>query len=163
MLYASAMDKKEALEEVCRALQGDRSQKAIAKKAGLTESKVSLYANGRQFPRDESRRKLAIGLGCEGLEQFDRALNLVGFKPELARDPEKLKAAIRFFDVGEDPEKAAAAALETIEDPALTGFLNDFSRLIDEARKAGESHVEGLSSLRRNLIFYCSRAGSPES
>lgn len=163
MLYASAMDKKESLKKVFRALQGIRTQKEIAEKAGLRESKVSLYANARTFPRDDGRRKLAIGLGCDGLEQLDRALNLVGLRPELADDPEKLKAAINFFDVGDDPEKAADAALYNIEDPALAGFLSDFSRVIDQARKEKESHLEDLSSLRRNLIFHWSRVGSPES
>ena len=165
MLYAPAMNKGEALRKVFLALQGNRSQKEIAEKAGLREPKVSLYANAKQFPRDANRRKLAIGLGCESLEQLDRAINLVELRRELGEDPEKLKALIGLFEEGADPEKAAAAALENIEDPKLAGILREMSRHIDDAMKAGDtmvSVVEGLSSLRRNLIFHWSRASSPE-
>lgn len=165
MLYALGMNKGEALKKVFLALQGNRSQREIAKKAGLSEPKVSLYANARQFPRDESRRKLAIGLGCASLEQLDRAIALMEFKPELAEDPEELKAAIGLFDEGDDPEKTAAALLKNIEDPKLSGILRDMSRHIDKARNARdamESLGDDLSSLRRNLIFHWSRASSPE-
>lgn len=166
MLYASIMTEGEALRKVFLALKGKRTQQAIAERAGLREPKVSLYANGRQYPRADNRRKLAVGLGCESLEQLDRGVRLVALQPELADDPEKLKALIGLFDDSDDPERAAAAALENIEDPKIAGILREISRMnevVKNTRDAMSRLGDDMTSLRRKLIFYVSKASSPEA
>lgn len=56
------------LGEAIRDLRGSRSQKQVARRAGICPAAWSLYESGRRRPREETLAKIVRSLGCTRLD-----------------------------------------------------------------------------------------------
>ncbi len=133
------MKKKKALGRAVEQLLGDETQVAVAKRAGLTETEVSLYKTGQRYPQDKNREKLARGLSCtlaqlDGLEWQYRTGAVDGLG-EIELNGENV---------------LLVDGLEKIDDPKLRTILEEASM----ASRHAAAFTDSMKSVTRQLVVY---------
>ena len=118
------MDRNNAFGQAVRYLRGRESQLQAAKRAGIKNSTWSDYENGKQYPTDRNKEKVAKGLRCEleHLEEVERKIR-VG---ELSLD-DTHKAML---------QRIRMAELDQISDPLFKSVWEDVSAGLDHLRSA---------------------------
>lgn len=132
------MNKKEALGRAIEQLLGDETQAAVARRAGLTETEISLYKTGQRYPQEKNRAKLATGLGCtlkqlDNLEWQYRTGTVDGLEIELNGEN------VLLLD-----------GLDKIEDPHLRAMLEDTSMAVRHIAAFSDS----IRTIFRRMVVY---------
>lgn len=142
------MNKKEALGRAIEQLLGDETQAAVAKRAGLTETEVSLYKTGQRYPQEKNREKLARGLGCtlkqlDGLEWQYRTGTVDGLG-EIELNGEN----VLLLD-----------GLDKIEDPHLRAILEEASM----ASRHIAAFTDSMRTMTRRIVVYLAGQSSSKN
>ena len=132
------MNKRQALTKVIEQLLGEETQVAVAKRAGLTQTEISLYKKGKRYPMEKNRVKLAKGFRCT-LKQLD-ALEWK-FRTE---GPEER------VDPGIDSRRLTGVDGAKIADPHLRQLFEEVSL----ASYHASALTENVSSINEKLIAY---------
>jgi len=139
------MKRKEAFGKAVEQLIGDDTQAAIAKRAGITETEVSLYKTAQRYPQDKNREKLAKGLGCtlgqlDGLEWQYRTG---------AVDPGEVQFKGKYVILADG---------EKIHDPELRRILEEASM----ASRHAAALTDSINNVTRQLVAYLNRQVAAE-
>jgi transcriptional regulator with XRE-family HTH domain len=133
------MNKRDALRKVIEQLVGEETQAAVAKRASLTETEISLYKMGRRYPLEKNRAKLAKGLRCT-VKQLDE----LEWKYRSSEDSESPK------HLGAESERLAKVDPAQITDPHLRQIFEEFSMASHHASALSD----GMQTITEKLIAY---------
>ena len=115
-------------------LRGDRTQREVARRAGVNRSSWSSYEAGRRMPGAETWRRIVHGLECSQ-EDFDRAV-LRAWRERLDR-VHRDDAGELVVEVAAGPESVVLTATEALDLATFSERLHSLSRRL--LRRRGES------------------------
>ena len=126
------MDRNNAFGQAVRYLRGRESQLQAAKRAGIKNSTWSDYENGKQYPTNRNKVKVAKGLQCElkYLEEVERKFR-VG---ELSLDDSHTAML----------QRIRMSELDQISDPLHKSVWEDVSAGFDHFRSAAFKLFTGV-------------------